>query len=120
MALGKAMEEFAGKYNLMTTEENLDRAVETVGEDFWGVTTHIRVFARMSPPGKARVIRSLQERQNAYVLMCGDGSNDVGALKQADVGLALLSGYGVFPSPPSPTSQPVDQSTHPTACFPHR
>ena len=46
----------------------------------------------MSPAGKARIIRALQRRKGHHVLMCGDGGNDVGALKQADVGLALLSG----------------------------
>ena len=49
----------------------------------------------MSPQGKAHVCRSLQQaHKGPCVLMCGDGGNDVGALKQADVGLALLAGYG--------------------------
>jgi magnesium-transporting ATPase (P-type) len=63
--------------------------------DVFSEVDAIRVFARCSPHGKAKVIRALQRNDpNNHVLMCGDGGNDVGALKQADVGLALLSGYG--------------------------
>jgi cation-transporting ATPase 13A3/4/5 len=46
------------------------------------------VYSRMSPLNKTHLIEAL-EAQNLTVGMCGDGSNDCGALKAADVGLSL-------------------------------
>ena len=83
----------AKKYDLMTTEASLEAAAAKHA-DIWREVDHIQVFARCSPQGKAKVIRSMQKFKGHQVLMCGDGGNDVGALKQAEVGLALLSGYG--------------------------
>jgi len=62
----------------------------------WSEVMYFRVFARMSPQGKRSVISALQKvshEEKVHVLMCGDGGNDVGALKQADVGVALLAGH---------------------------
>jgi cation-transporting ATPase 13A1 len=85
------------KYELMTTEAVLvDAALKSGDEEspIWSIVQYITVFARMSPQGKARIIRSMQQLHGHQVLMCGDGGNDVGALKQADVGIALLGGFG--------------------------
>lgn len=51
------------------------------------------VYARMTPDRKEQVLVALKEHGH-HTLMCGDGANDVGALKQAHVGIALLSGFG--------------------------
>jgi cation-transporting ATPase 13A1 len=84
--------ELSEQYDLATTGKCLALAFEC-DPDTTKVLQHIKVFARMTPDAKETVIECLHSL-NLLCLMCGDGANDVGALKQADVGVALLTGFG--------------------------
>ncbi|XP_051493464.1 polyamine-transporting ATPase 13A2 isoform X1 [Apus apus] len=56
------------------------------------------VFARMSPEQKTQLVCSLQELSYC-VGMCGDGANDCGALRAADVGISLSEAEASVASP---------------------
>lgn len=50
---------------------------------------HTSVFAKLTPLQKTRIITVLQSMNNNTVGFLGDGINDAGALRQADIGISV-------------------------------
>lgn len=89
-AKNRKWNELTQKYDLCLTGDALIYLFQEYKDYFNKILPHIKVFARVAPKQKELVITSLRSL-GFTTLMCGDGTNDVGALKHANVGVAILS-----------------------------
>jgi Cu+-exporting ATPase len=90
--VGKLIEQLGGQFELALLSGDNEREAERFKRIF-GDRAVLKF--NQSPAEKLDFIRALQQR-GRKVMMVGDGLNDAGALKQSDVGVAVVEQSGVF------------------------
>ncbi|KAJ8577303.1 hypothetical protein ON010_g1907 [Phytophthora cinnamomi] len=93
------IDEVMAEYDLAVTGAALEKIRNDCGDDtIQRIIKQSPIFARVRPQQKTWIVEQLIE-MGLVVGMCGDGTNDCGALKAAHVGLALSSAEASIVAP---------------------
>lgn len=86
--IGREVAREVGIGGNIITPETIRQAIDRKDPEAYRIVSEVNGFAEVLPEDKFLIVKTLQQR-GEIVGMTGDGVNDAGALKQAEVGIAV-------------------------------